>query len=180
MQPYFPNILLLSGTGRNVGKTTLACAIIKKFRHLGIVAVKVSPHWHPQAKDSRVIFQDRQFFVMEEQEPNNPKDSSRMLRSGAQKVYYVQTREDKSLLKVLELILQREAENQPMVIESAALGRFVQPAVHLRLSTFDPPSDKNLHPEVPVDFLVMNDGNGLRFDMERLEWKEETWILRKS
>ena len=46
-KPYHSNILAISGTGRNVGKTTLTCGIIKK---LGIdqkpTAVKISPHFH--------------------------------------------------------------------------------------------------------------------------------------
>ena len=43
----FPNMLIVRGTGRNVGKTLSACNIIKQLaeKH-NPVGVKISPHFH--------------------------------------------------------------------------------------------------------------------------------------
>ena len=39
-----PNMVLIGATGRNVGKTTLACALIERLRkEFTVVGVKVTP-----------------------------------------------------------------------------------------------------------------------------------------
>jgi len=48
MESKYPNILLVSGNGRNSGKTTLACKIIERFsKDHEITGLKISPHFHP-------------------------------------------------------------------------------------------------------------------------------------
>ena len=47
MRQNIPNMLLIAGTGRKSGKTTLACACIAHFsKQTGIYAIKISPHTH--------------------------------------------------------------------------------------------------------------------------------------
>ncbi len=48
MMKSMPNILLIAGTGRNVGKTLLACEIIQQLsKTMAVTAIKTSSHEHP-------------------------------------------------------------------------------------------------------------------------------------
>jgi len=70
-----PNLLLIAGNGRNVGKTFLACKIIKELANkLKVIGLKVSPHFHDFEK-SRIIAQSDDYIVIEETQINQ-KDSS--------------------------------------------------------------------------------------------------------
>ena len=58
-RPYHPNILTIAGTGRNVGKTTLACSIIKKMAlNARITAIKITPHFHKVDYQAMLIKKD--------------------------------------------------------------------------------------------------------------------------
>ncbi len=41
-----PNLLIIAGTGNKSGKTSMACRIIEQLKHLEIVSVKITPHFH--------------------------------------------------------------------------------------------------------------------------------------
>ncbi len=43
----FNNVILISGSGRNCGKTTVACHIISQLAKMGqVTGLKISPHFH--------------------------------------------------------------------------------------------------------------------------------------
>ena len=46
MRPKFENILLIAGSGQNVGKTTFACQLIQNVQNQKPIAVKITPHFH--------------------------------------------------------------------------------------------------------------------------------------
>ena len=83
-----PNFLLIAGNGRNVGKTFLACKIIRQLsKKQEVIGVKVSPHIHPVNK-GKIIIKKNGFIIIEEDQITQ-KDSSLLLQAGAQKVYFV-------------------------------------------------------------------------------------------
>ncbi|NJO68933.1 MAG: molybdopterin-guanine dinucleotide biosynthesis protein B [Bacteroidetes bacterium] len=92
---YLPNLLLISGTGRNSGKTSLACAIIQKFAAFRpIIAIKIAPHFHEQDQIENYTYKTAEYFITEETRKDTGKDSSRMLAAGAAKSYYITTHDD--------------------------------------------------------------------------------------
>lgn len=175
MLPYYKNILLVSGNGRNVGKTTLTCRFIKQFSHCGIVSVKVSPHWHTFNHGEQILFLDDNLLVMEETNASRNKDSGRMLLHGASKVYYVQSRRDAFLHRAFNLIIENEGAHKPMVFESAALGKFIKPAFHFHVKRPLARGDKKQLTHSPADHILHFDGKDFNFDLERVRWADGKW-----
>lgn len=123
----FPNILIVIGTGRNVGKTLTACNIIKNLSETQeTIGVKISPHFHELANPKIVCETDN--FVIIEEKRITKKDSSRMLQAGAKRVFYVQA-ENNSLPAVFAEIMNRTARNHPIVIETGGLYNHVEPGL---------------------------------------------------
>ena len=180
MRPYYKNILLLSGTGRNVGKTSFVCTLLKHFSNQRFVTVKVSPHWHSARQGAVILFEDKHVLLMREDNLDSHKDTSRMLRCGAAEVFYLQHVGEEALMKAFRKMMSFGIEQQPLIIESAILARHIKPALHLRITRSDvPPSDKPVI-EMPFDKLVTFNGKNFDLAPGQLRWDNEnfSWSLR--
>jgi hypothetical protein len=124
----FSNLLVVAGTGRNSGKTTLVCRIIEQFSHLGITSIKISPHFHDPSPGLIHISGKPGFEIYEETVSNPIKDSSRMLQSGAAKVYYIQAREE-SIYEAFSAVCMNLAADQPVICESPSLINYLTPGL---------------------------------------------------
>lgn len=118
-------LLLISGAGRNVGKTALACQLIEKYKeHLSLTAVKISPHFHPLTARQKIILLEEGLIISEEQDRISSKDSSRYLQAGAAQAIYVQSTAEKIPL----LVHWMEENLSGMVIcEAASIGDHLIP-----------------------------------------------------
>ena len=127
-----PNLLMIAGTGRKVGKTTFACQLISRAsKTKEVVGIKISPHLHHQVEGQKIIHQHHdKFQIIEEINPHSEKDSSRMLRAGATKVYYLQTI-DKNIREPFDLLLELVDEHQAVICESGALLEYAKPGMFL-------------------------------------------------
>ena len=87
-------IILLSGNGQNVGKTTFACQLIKHLKNLNqkVYALKITPHFHTETP-SHCIFKDDRFILSLEKDINTGKDSSRFLEAGADESFVLQVKD---------------------------------------------------------------------------------------
>ncbi len=177
MLPDYPNILLVSGSGRNVGKTTFSTSLIAAFAHQKPVAVKVSPHWHPVSSDDPLLYIPDNLLLIKEQNRTGTKDTSRMLRSGASEVYYVQTIRDDYLMQAFHRIMQPGMETKPIIVESAALGDYIRPAVHFHIDRpghdVDPSKNRNIQPDYRINF----NGQSFDFDIKRIQWNDHRWVI---
>lgn len=130
MKPSHRNILIIAGTGRNSGKTTLALKIIKKFAsQQDLVAVKISPHFHKGSHNIEPIESNRNFNLFRELNPDGGKDSALMLGAGAKKVYYIEVH-DLHLQAAFDALIGRIPPSFPVVCESPALAMVITPGVH--------------------------------------------------
>jgi hypothetical protein len=117
---------LISGSGRNVGKTTLACLIIETLSTKGeVTAVKISKHVHFLTEKQRVIVNKPGLLIAEELDHDSNKDSSRYLQAGACRSLFIQAQEDQYLL--LANWLEENIEGT-VVCETGFLGNFLTPA----------------------------------------------------
>ena len=124
-----PNLLLIAGTGRNTGKTTLACSIINIFSaDFPIIGLKISPHFHGGTKSLKLVITDNNFNIYEETSASTGKDSSLMLKAGATKVFYIEVL-DEYLEAAFEQFLNILPKSNPFVCESPALINYVKPGV---------------------------------------------------
>jgi hypothetical protein len=170
---YHPNLLIIRGTGRNIGKTLSACRIIQ---HLAgshrPVAVKISSHFHPLPDEMDVIA-DTESYVIAEEKSLTEKDSSRMLQSGAHRAYYIQARNEHVLDAFIHLLPELDP-SQPLMIESGGLYDFVEPAILVHINGGG--ADKNAHFRQESEKIILTseeafkkDWNSVRFINQKLE-----------
>jgi hypothetical protein len=129
-----PNLLLIAGTGTKSGKTSIACRIIEQFRNLNITAVKISPHFHEITPGLKTIHEESGYAIYEETTRNSNKDTSRMLDSGAEKVYFAKV-PDKRLKFVFDKIMDLITEGTPIICESPALRNYFEPGVFIIMTS---------------------------------------------
>lgn len=155
-----PNMLLIAGNGRNVGKTTLACRIIAHLsRQTEVTGIKISSHFHEYAKKPLIEVKGK-FVILQEKE-HTQKDSSLMLQAGASKVFFVMAKRE--YLHEAFLALNPLLGNNAVVCESGGLNEIVEPGLFLFVNEKDRPVEKYWHLEtnpVPVQ------NNGTDFDMK--------------
>ena len=150
------NLLMIAGTGRKVGKTTFACRIIENIaKNYPVIGIKISPHMHHQDEGQKIIAQSDNYLIIEETSPHTNKDSSRMLRYGASKVYYLQTA-DRHIEEPFKKILDIIPDNQPVICESGALLNYAKPGL----------------------FFVVNRKGQTAFKkgLNRLDYKPDGWV----
>jgi hypothetical protein len=169
-----PNLLLISGNGRNVGKTYLACKIIKALsKSHPVTGVKISSHFHPFNKDN-VIVESKNFLLLEEKELNQ-KDSSLMLQAGAQKVIFVMA-EQKNLKEGFSHLNHLFSDN-PIVCESGGLAEFVDPGLFLFVKKENDEIVKS-HLLKYSPQIIENGDMGFTPDIKNIEFKNNHFSLK--
>jgi hypothetical protein len=121
------HLILISGAGRNVGKTTLGCAIIEILsKKVEVTSIKISKHLHPLTEKQRVILQKSGLIITEELDRGSSKDSSRFLRSGATHSFFVMADDD----HFTELaVWVKQNLTGSVICETGHLGNFIIPNV---------------------------------------------------
>ena len=122
----YPNIIMIAGNGRNVGKTLLSSRIIKYLSQLtDVYAVKISSHFHQLDEEAQILNESDDFCIVKETLVTR-KDSSRMMRAGATEVFYVQCKNEQ-LPKMFEQLQPYLPNDKPVIIESGGLYDFIEP-----------------------------------------------------
>lgn len=128
-----PNFLIISGNGRNTGKTSFVCELIRKTSKIyPVTAIKVSPHHHDR-QTQIAVHEGAGFGIWEEQREDGIKDSSRMLLSGAGKVYYIEAKDD-SLANALDQLLPMIDPTHAVVCESGGMRTLIEPSILILLN----------------------------------------------
>lgn len=128
MSHFTNHIILVNGTGCKVGKTTLACRIIKYLAKVSEVqSVKITSHFHTIGNETKVVYQNDEFMICKEHEKST-KDSSRMLQAGASPAYFVQCK--KEAFHGMWIILSEMLSRKKLtVIESGTLSEHISPSL---------------------------------------------------
>ena len=179
-KPTLPQLLIIAGTGRNSGKTTLACQIIRKFSpDQSIVAIKITPHFHENPGYGRVIVNKPNIYIAKETDTTSKKDSSLMLEAGAVQSYFVMTT-DEYLEEAFSEILTRIAPDTMVVCESGGLRHLIQPGLFLLMQR---PENSGLKPDTAkllslADRIVTIDGSKFDLDINSIEIADNQWKLK--
>lgn len=175
-----PQLLIIAGSGRNTGKTTLACQIIRKFSSgQSIVAIKITPHFHENPGNGRVIVNKPNIYIAEERDATTGKDSSLMLEAGAVQSYFVMTT-DEYLEEAFREILTRIPANNMVVCESGGLRHLIRPGLFFMMRH---PENIGLKSETVkflslADRIVTFDGPKFDFDVNSIEIADNQWKLK--
>lgn len=175
-RPYF---MIVSGNGRNTGKTSFVCRVIKTIgSSYPVTAIKVSPHFHPERSGDDILIRHEHFIIRQELSSKKPKDSSLMLAAGAANVYYIETI-DTQLTKAINILFTKVRIEGPVICESGGMRRIIKPSVFLLLNTTDSTEEKTGFTELKpmADRIVMF--NGKEFDLrpEDISFDGDKWII---
>ena len=157
-----PNLLIIAGTGNKAGKTSMACRLLEQLKHFEIVSVKVTPHFHETTPGLVPIAKKKGYSVYEETNRDTSKDTSRMLKAGASRVYFAKVT-DSSLDKAFEEIMKHIPEGTPIICESPALRYYTEPGLFIIMTSPLNDNQKNIkslldlpHVEFNMDYLAQN------------------------
>lgn len=132
-KPY-PHFIIISGSGKNVGKTHMATALIREFsERVSLLALKISPHKHDSLGKTRLIASTEGYRIFEDLGPHQ-KNSGQFLRAGAMQSYFIET-DDVYLADAFD-IFTRECNplNRPVICESGALNNLIEPGLLIFIS----------------------------------------------
>ncbi len=161
-----PHLLLIAGNGRNVGKTTLACRIITHLSNAEIVTgIKISPHIHSYSEDE-LVEKNANFIILEEKETKS-KDSSRMLKAGANQVFYIMAKQE-HLNEAFSYLIPNLQE-RIIVCESGGLHNFIKPGLFLFVNETGKPVTKTEHLQHHPR-VVLNNGTDFNLSIESIRF----------
>lgn len=171
----FPNILIISGTGRKVGKTSLACAILRKVTpHHDVVAVKVS-HSGPVDHMGMTLMEHLPGFDLYLQKEENGRDSSRMMIAGASSVYFLHCKKEileQGFLNVLE----RHKKNTLFLFESGGLADLILPGLFIMVTDKQKPLKDNLPALKPQ--IILDETINFEMFSENIDAIGNWWVLK--
>jgi hypothetical protein len=176
----FSNMILVGGAGRNVGKTSFICDLIRHFSAAyDLVGIKISPHTHQRSHENEMIRRSDDFIIWVEANAKTGKDSSRMLKAGAHKVYYVEVT-DRHTSEALQMIMP-EIESYPVICESAALRRFIIPGIFIFIDNMQASANtKNMDQKEKADFILHPSENSFNFNYGNIFFNGKKWIRLKK
>lgn len=128
------HLLIIGGTGRNIGKTTLALNIIKNLQaYYAITCLKVSAFRQGEEKhhgEHNSFNNINNFLITEENNQIPSKDTSRMLSAGAKSAYYIQSNE-KHIADAFHQFKQMYYTGGPIICESRSLRQSIKPGLFI-------------------------------------------------
>jgi len=129
------NFLIISGSGKKVGKTFLSVALIEHFStQAQVIALKISPHKHDKLGNVLAIADTIGYRLFRELEVHD-KNSGQFLKARAKASYFLET-EDGFLPKAIEEFSTKcNPDNHPVVCESGALGKIIKPGILIYIAS---------------------------------------------
>jgi len=112
-------MIVVSGGGKDVGKTSLVCGLIAALPEFAWAAVKITNHAHGKAEP-----------VWEETTPGAETDTARYLAAGARRAFLI-TAEEVELPQRIEELQARLEVGAHLIFESNRVLRHVRPDVIL-------------------------------------------------
>ncbi len=121
--------IIVAGTARNVGKTTLVCDIIRENSKKNIIALKFITlksggfkHQHHSDVETYSIIQENDLSV--------EKDTVKMLKAGANQSFLIISKEEyigEALFQFMNLVRADDF----VIVESATLRNFIEPKLFI-------------------------------------------------
>ena len=173
------NILLISGSGRNVGKTTFMREVIRKNALQYLNAIKITPHFHEPTSGLIPISVNKNFRIYQETDINSEKDSSLFLQAGAERVFYIQTT-DTFLREAFNLVSGLLPTDQPVIVESAALRKFIVPGFYVFIEKKSEEMKQSAREmQKLADITIFSDGEQFSLNPESVVFNQ-SWKIQNS
>ncbi|HAH22351.1 MAG TPA: hypothetical protein DCL77_01030 [Prolixibacteraceae bacterium] len=166
-------ILLISGSGRNVGKTSFTRRVIAINASHQLVAVKITPHFHEPSSGLIPLFVSDNYRIFQETDASSSKDSSLFLQAGAERVFYIQAT-DTSLEEAFNLVTVQLSPLQPILVESAALRTILVPELYIFIQkNFEEIKPSAVEMQKLADLIVYSDSGQFSIDPALITFNEK-------
>ena len=182
-------MLMIGSAGPNIGKTELACMLLEKFsKSHNIVGIKVTAI---VAKDGQCprggkgcgvcSSLDGAFFITEETNAHSNKDTARLLRAGASRVFWLRVLREQ-LQKGLTALLDLIGPGAVSICESNSLRHVVEPGLFLMVTSPDSERWKSsaLKVEAHADKIVFSENGKFSFDLDKVRIVDGRWTLPEN
>ncbi len=182
-------MLMIGSAGANIGKTELACALIKKFsKNKPIIGIKVTTI---KAKDGQCPRGGRgcgvcsslegNFCITRETDADSGKDTARLLAAGAAKVFWMRVMKT-HLKEGLAALLDKIGPDAVSLCESNSLRQVVKPGLFLMVRDKEPRMWKSSADTVKkyADKVVVSDGSSFDFDIGRIKLLGGKWVMQEQ
>lgn len=182
------NILIIGSTSRNVGKTEFVCRIIENnSAHKEIIGIKVIPLKKNEEKCHRgedgcglCDSLKGEYEIIEEKKTDLSKDTSRMLKAGAKKVYLLIV-DRKYLEKGIDAVLKIIPDSALIIIESNTIRKVIEPGLFIVIKNLLNNSVKPTCGEVIefADKIIGFKNMNWDFHPEKVLIQNERWIIEE-
>ena len=179
-------MLMIGSTGPNVGKTELACDIIKKIsKGKKIIGIKVTTIKEKNGQCPRggqgcgvCTSLEGDFDITQETDSTSAKDTSRLLAAGAEKVFWLRVMKT-SLKQALAVLLDVVGPESVLVCESNSLRHVAEPGLFIMVRKPDEKAVKNSAREVIklADEIIAPDCRGFGVDLDRIKLVDGKWRI---
>jgi len=172
-----------------MGKTELACAILRKFGKNGdIIGIKVTTIKDTNGQCPRggegcgaCSSLDGVFCVTQEIDRGSTKDTSRLLTCGASRVFWLRVVRE-HLVEGVTALLDEIGRDAVCVCESNSLREVVEPGLFFMVTGRDAKAWKDSAQQVGkyADRIVVSNGKGFDIDLDEIEIVGGKWRMRKG
>jgi len=187
------NMIMIGATGRNTGKTAMACRLIKKFiSSYTVIALKVTTIKETDGKCPRggegcgvCSSLEGSYLLTEEGKDNPKKDTGKMLAAGAHKVYWLRVKKE-CLTKGIESFLKlvNNGPDKIIICESNSLRLAVEPGLFLINQNVCESSIKQSCQDVlsHQDSMIQFDSEKFVFDIDAddINYVDSHWHIREN
>jgi len=181
-----PRWIVIGSTGRNSGKTEFACSLIRAFQSSRpLIAVKVTTVQDNENSCPRggagcgaCSTLDGDFSISEENGTSTGKDTTRMLESGARRVFWLRCRQQR-LRDGLEAMASLLGPNPLVVAESNSLVQIAEPDLFLMVRDTRSHTIKRSAAEgfALADRVILSDGTGFDPSPRCVGILDGRWLL---
>lgn len=172
-------ILLISGSGRNVGKTSFIRRVIACNYRQNVTAVKITPHFHEPTDGLIPLFIAEHYRIYRETNLSSEKDSSLFLKAGASSVFYIQT-SDLFIREAFNLVLSLIPFNGPIITESAILRKYFTPALYIFIqSNYSELKPESIEMKEMADIISISDTKSFTFLPENVVF-DNNWKIKQA
>jgi molybdopterin-guanine dinucleotide biosynthesis protein A len=182
-------MLMIGSAGANVGKTELACALIRKFGKtsditgIKVTTIKAKDGQCPRGGDGCGVCSSLEgdFCITEETDGNSKKDTARLLAAGAKRVYWLRVLKT-HLKDGMNALLDIIGPDAISICESNSLRQVVEPGLFLMVRARNVKSWKNSAQDVKeyADKIVTTNSNGFDFDPDQIQLTDNKWTLTEK
>jgi molybdenum cofactor guanylyltransferase len=183
------NMLMIGSSGSNVGKTELACALLRRFGgSRRIVGVKVTAIASREQSCPRggegcgvCSSMEGRYRITEEADRGLGKDTERLLLAGADKVYWLRVMRA-HLQEGLTALLETIDRDAVVICESNSLRQVVEPGLFLMVESAarTPWKDSARQVRQHADCIVHSDGSCFDLALERVQLVGTRWLLSED